>query len=178
MSDTTGGDGWVGLPEFDRAPPQDAAALIAPCCASVRWIDELVARRPHGSLAGITDASDAAIAALSWSDIEQALAAHPRIGDRTTGADRESVWSRQEQSAAATPEASTRDALVAGNVEYERRFGHVFLICATGKSADDVLEALTRRLDNEPEAEREIVRDELTQIVRLRLAKVFEEPSR
>ncbi|MDT4963220.1 MAG: 2-oxo-4-hydroxy-4-carboxy-5-ureidoimidazoline decarboxylase [Pseudonocardiales bacterium] len=174
MSDTTGGDRWVGLPGFDRATPDDAAALIAPCCASVRWIDELVARRPHGTLAGITDASDAAIADLSWSAIEQALGAHPRIGDRAKGADRESAWSRQEQSAAATPEASTQAALVAGNVEYERRFGHVFLICATGKSVEDVLAALTQRLGNSPEAEREIVRDELTQIVRLRLAKLFQ----
>jgi 2-oxo-4-hydroxy-4-carboxy-5-ureidoimidazoline decarboxylase len=159
MSDTTGGDRWVGLPGFDRATPDDAAALIAPCCASVRWIDELVARRPHGTLAGIT---------------EQALGAHPRIGDRAKGADRESAWSRQEQSAAATPEASAQAALVAGNVEYERRFGHVFLICATGKSVEDVLAALTQRLGNSPEAEREIVRDELTQIVRLRLTKLFQ----
>jgi 2-oxo-4-hydroxy-4-carboxy-5-ureidoimidazoline decarboxylase len=174
MSDTTDGDGWVGMPDFDRATPADAAALIAPCCASVRWIDALVARRPHGSLAAITDASDAAISGLTWSDIEQALAAHPRIGDRAQGADRESAWSRQEQSAAATPQASTHATLVAGNVEYERRFGHVFLICATGKSAEDVQTALTRRLDNAAEAEREIVRDELTQIVRLRLAKLFQ----
>ncbi len=173
MSDRTGSDGRVGVPDFDRAMPADAAALIAPCCASVRWIDALVAHRPHSSLAGITDASDAAIAQLSWPDIEQALAAHSRIGDRAEGADRESAWSRQEQSAAATPEADIQQALVAGNAEYEQRFGHVFLICATGRSAEDVLAALTRRLENPPDTEREIVRDELTQIVRLRLAKLL-----
>jgi 2-oxo-4-hydroxy-4-carboxy-5-ureidoimidazoline decarboxylase len=170
MSDTAGG---MGVPDFDRATPADAAAMIAPCCASLRWIDELVARRPHASLGGVNDASDAAIAGLDWSDIEQALVAHPRIGDRAKGAGRETAWSRQEQSAAATPEEGTQAALVAGNVDYERRFGHVFLICATGKSAEDVLAALTQRLDNTPEVEREIVRDELAQIVRLRLAKLF-----
>lgn len=173
MSNTTGGDGRVNVPDFDRSAPADAAGMIAPCCASTRWIEELVQRRPHGSLGEITGASDAAIADLEWSDIEQALAAHRRIGDRAKGVDRESAWSRQEQSAAATPATATQDALLAGNVEYERRFGHVFLICATGKSAEGVLEALTRRLDNSPEAEREVVRDELAQIVRLRLAKLF-----
>jgi 2-oxo-4-hydroxy-4-carboxy-5-ureidoimidazoline decarboxylase len=160
--------------DFDRVSPLAAAAMIAPCCASQRWVDSVVARRPHGSLARVAGASDAVIADLDWSDIEQALAAHPRIGDRAVGTDRESAWSRLEQSAAATPEETTREALRGGNVEYEQRFGHVFLICATGRSAEDVLAALTRRLDNTPDTEREVVRDELTQIVRLRLAKVFE----
>lgn len=165
--------GRVDLADFDWAGVAAGAALLAPCCASRRWIDQLVRGRPHGSLAAITTASDAAIAELGWADIEQALAAHPRIGERAQGADRESAWSRQEQSAAATPEETTIEAVRAGNVEYERRFGHVFLICATGKSGEDVLAALTRRLDNAPAAEREIVRDELRQIVALRLAKTL-----
>jgi 2-oxo-4-hydroxy-4-carboxy-5-ureidoimidazoline decarboxylase len=163
----------IAVRAFDRATPAAAAAMIAPCCASLRWSEQLVHGRPHGSLAGITGASDSAIAELSWSDIEQALAAHPRIGDRATGADRESQWSRQEQSAAATPEVPTEDAVRTGNVAYEQRFGHIFLICATGRSAQDILAALKRRLVNPAEIEREIVRDELTQIVRLRLAKLF-----
>jgi len=166
-------DARIDLSAFDRAEPADAAAMIAPCCPSLRWGDQLVHGRPHGSLADITSASDVAIAELDWSDIEQALAAHPRIGDRAKGADRESEWSRQEQSAAATPEVPTQDAVRAGNVAYEQRFGHVFLICATGKSTEDILAALRQRLVNAPEVEREIVRDELTQIVRLRLAKTF-----
>lgn len=166
-------DGTVELSDFDVDSAGDAAAVIAACCASRRWIDHLVGSRPHGSLAAITQASDAAIAELNWTDLEQALAAHPRIGDRARGADRESAWSRQEQSAAATPAASTQDALLAGNLEYERRFGHVFLICATGRSAEDVLTALSRRLDNPAAAEREVVREELCEIVRLRLAKTF-----
>jgi 2-oxo-4-hydroxy-4-carboxy-5-ureidoimidazoline decarboxylase len=159
--------------EFDRAAPADAAGLIAACCASMRWNDELVRTRPHGSLTQLIEASDVAIAGLSWPDIEQALAAHPRIGDRAEGADRESAWSREEQAAAATPQERTQAALRAGNVEYEERFGHVFLICATGKTAEQVLAALTRRLRNAPEDEHDIVRGELSQIVALRLAKVF-----
>lgn len=173
MSDSTVDDGRIEVRAFDRADVAAAAQVIAPCCASQRWIARLVASRPHCDLAGITSASDATVAELAWADLEQALAAHPRIGDRASGAERESAWSRQEQSAAAPPARRTRDALRAGNVEYERRFGHVFLICATGKSAADVLAALTQRLDNPRGAEREVVRDELRAIVRLRLAKTF-----
>jgi 2-oxo-4-hydroxy-4-carboxy-5-ureidoimidazoline decarboxylase len=163
----------IELSVFDRAAPAEAARLLAPCCASMRWNDELVRTRPHGTLLRLTEESAAAIAGLSWPDIEQALTAHPRIGERAAGADRESAWSREEQSAAATPQARTEAALRAGNIEYEQRFGHVFLICATGKTAEQVLAALSRRLGNAPEDEHEVVRDELSQIVALRLAKVF-----
>lgn len=173
MPDISCGDTRVDMGDFDRAGPAEAASMIAPCCASLRWIDQLVQGRPHVALDAIATASDAAIEQLSWPDVEQALAAHPRIGDRVPGAERESVWSRQEQSAAAATAVSTEQALLAGNVEYEQRFAHVFLICATGKSAEEVLDALTGRLGNEPEAERAVVRDELAQIVRLRLAKTF-----
>jgi 2-oxo-4-hydroxy-4-carboxy-5-ureidoimidazoline decarboxylase len=166
-------DARIDVSAFDAAPPAEAAAMIAPCCASLRWNDELVRTRPHGSLGQIVEASDAAVAGLSWLDLEQALAAHPRIGDRAQGADRESGWSRQEQAASSTPEAATQAALRAGNAAYEQRFGHVFLIFATGKSAEQVLDALRRRLGNAPESEREVVREELRQIVQLRLEKMF-----
>jgi len=173
MSQRTAADGRVEVRVFDEAPVGPAAELIAACCASRHWIDALIRTRPHGSLDRLCTESDGAIAALTWMDLEQALAGHPRIGERAQGADQESAWSRQEQSAAATPEQGTKDAVRAGNLEYERRFGHVFLICATGKSAEDVLDALRLRLDNPPEVERELVRDELGQIVRLRLGKTF-----
>ena len=163
----------VDVSVFDRATPAEAARLIAPCCASMRWNDELVRTRPHGTLLRLTEESAAAIAGLSWPDIEQALAAHPRIGDRAAGADRESAWSREEQAAAATPQERTQAALLAGNIEYEQRFGHVFLISATGKTAEQILAALNQRLGNVPEDEHEVVRDELSEIVALRLAKAF-----
>jgi 2-oxo-4-hydroxy-4-carboxy-5-ureidoimidazoline decarboxylase len=173
MSSRSAGRSTVA--DFDQAAPAEAAEFVAPCCASRRWNDELVRTRPHGSLARLIEASDAAIARLSWSDVEQALSAHPRIGERAAGAERESVWSREEQSAAATPEAPAQAALNAGNLEYEQRFGHVFLICATGKTAEQVLAALRARLHNDPENEHAVVRDELAAIVKLRLAKAFDE---
>jgi 2-oxo-4-hydroxy-4-carboxy-5-ureidoimidazoline decarboxylase len=187
----------VPVADLDRAPAADAAALLRPACASTRWIRRLVDGRPHESLDRLIGASDAAIGALSWPDIEEALAAHPRIGNRAPsgagesaagepaaaepadgesqapGGDREAAWSRQEQAGTAGATPDVQAALRAGNLAYETRFGHIFLICATGQSATDMLAALRLRLSNEPGAEREIVRDELLRIVRLRLAKTF-----
>jgi len=191
----------VPVADLDRAPAADAAALLRPACASTRWIRRLVDGRPHESLDRLIGASDAAIGTLSWPDIEEALAAHPRIGNRAPssagapaasapagesaagepagsgsqapGGDREAAWSRQEQAGAAGATPDVQAALRAGNLAYETRFGHIFLICAAGQSATDMLAALRRRLGNEPGAEREIVRDELLRIARLRLGKTF-----
>jgi len=144
----------------------------------------MVSGRPHGSLPALVAASDATIAALSWPDIEHALAAHPRIGarlpdpgapqDQGAPQDREAVWSRQEQSGTRDADPDVQAGLRAGNAAYEERFGHVFLICATGMSAASMLAALQARLGHDPATEREVVRDELTKIVRLRLARTFE----
>jgi 2-oxo-4-hydroxy-4-carboxy-5-ureidoimidazoline decarboxylase len=163
----------VQVAELDRASPGHAATLLRPSCASIRWIERLVGGRPYESLGRLTAASDAAIAALSWPDIGEALAAHPRIGDRAQGRGQEASWSRQEQAATAGVGGDVQARLRAGNAEYEERFGHIFLIRATGRSAEDMLAALHARLGHDPEAERQVVRAELRQIVRLRLAKTF-----
>ena len=143
---------------------------------------------PYRTLAALVAASDAAIGDLGWPDLEEALAAHPRIGDRpgpgTAAADpgpgtagggpepadrgtsREAAWSRQEQSGARDAPAGIQAGLRAGNAAYEERFGHVFLICATGMSAASMLAALQERLGHDAATEREVVRDELRKIVR------------
>jgi 2-oxo-4-hydroxy-4-carboxy-5-ureidoimidazoline decarboxylase len=176
VSDQDGGvsdqDGRL-VAALDQADPVTAAELLRPACASRRWAAELVAGRPYGSLAALTAASGAAIAGLSWADIEEALAAHPRIGERAVGAGQEAAWSAREQSGAATAAAGDVAALRAGNAAYEARFGHVFLICATGRSARDMLEALAARLGHDPATERAVVREELRRIVALRLGKTF-----
>ena len=169
----------VPVADLDRATAATAAGLLRPSCASARWIERMVSGRPHGSLPALVAASDATIAALGWPDIEQALAAHPRIGARppdrgAPGRDREAAWSRQEQSGTRDAGPDVQAGLRAGNAAYEERFGHVFLICATGMSAASMLAALQARLGHDPATEREVVRDELTKIVRLRLAKTFE----
>jgi 2-oxo-4-hydroxy-4-carboxy-5-ureidoimidazoline decarboxylase len=156
---------------FDTMGHGEAAELLRACCASGRWVQSVLAGRPYRSFDAIAAACDAALAELAWPDILEALAAHPRIGERMPGAGRESAWSRAEQSGAADP--SLEDELVAGNLAYEQRFGHVFLICATGRSAGEILSALRQRLGNPAEAEELVVRHELREIVRLRLIKTF-----
>ena len=182
-------DGRVPVADLDRATAATAAGLLRPACASARWIERMVSGRPHRSPPALVAASDATIAELGWPDIEHALAAHPRIGGRLPdqgapqdrGArpgqdapqDREAAWSRQEQSGTRDAGPDVQAGLRAGNAAYEERFGHVFLICATGMSAASMLAALQARLGHDPGTEREVVRDELAKIVRLRLAKSF-----
>lgn len=173
VANSDGQSDLIGVATFDRAPREDAAALVRPCCASSRWISELTLGRPFGSLRGLLTASADIIGDLRWADVAEALAAHPRIGDRVQGGDRESSWSRSEQSGAAQAQASVADRLVAGNIAYEQRFQHVFLICATGRTAEQMLAALQERLGNATEVERRVVREELRAIVRLRLIKTF-----
>jgi 2-oxo-4-hydroxy-4-carboxy-5-ureidoimidazoline decarboxylase len=166
----------VSVAELDRATVAEATARLRPCCASTRWVSQLVSGRPYGTLEALTAASDAAIAALDWPDIEEALAAHPRIGDRPAGPDREATWSRQEQAGTAAAGPGAQAALRSANAGYEERFGHVFLICATGLRTSDVLIALHERMTNDPATEREAVRDELGKIAAVRLAKAFGAP--
>lgn len=157
---------------LNALPPDEARAELRACCASGRWVGAVVAGRPYGTWSEVTAAAEAQLKWLRWSDVLEALDAHPRIGRRAEGPCREAAWSRQEQSAAADGADEVRRALVAGNVEYEDRFGHVFLICATGKPMDVILAALRERLGNDPAAEQQIVRAELAAIVRLRLERL------
>ncbi len=161
---------------LDRATVADATAQLRPCCASTRWVSQLVAGRPYRTLDALVAASDAAITALGWPDIEEALAAHPRIGDRPAGADREAAWSRQEQAGTSAAGPGAQAALRSANAGYQDRFGHVFLICATGLRTSDMLIALHERMGNDPATEREAVRAELGKIAALRLAKAFGAP--
>ncbi|MFI0411444.1 2-oxo-4-hydroxy-4-carboxy-5-ureidoimidazoline decarboxylase [Actinomadura sp. 3N508] len=135
------------------------------CCASHRWVKAVAGRR-YRDLTELRDAGAAALDDLEWPDVEEALAAHPRIGDRVGG------WSRAEQSGMDDAALDVRAALIEGNRAYEDRFGHVFLICATGRTAGAMLGDLRERLGNDVEAERAVVRRELAKIVDLRLAKL------
>src|SRR4051794_26849542 len=127
------------LDALNRASRQHAAEQLEACNASSRWVGEVLAHRPYPDTDSLLRTAEGAARRLEWSEVCAALAAHPRIGDRADGRSTEARWSRQEQSAVATSESGTRDALRAGNEEYERRFGHVFLIRAAGRSAEDML---------------------------------------
>ncbi|WP_243716471.1 2-oxo-4-hydroxy-4-carboxy-5-ureidoimidazoline decarboxylase [Actinomadura darangshiensis] len=146
---------------------------LAACCASRRWVEAL-AGRSYKDVGDLQAASKRALDALEWADVEEALAAHPRIGDRVQGGTREAGWSRGEQSGMDGTAADLQAALVEGNRAYEEHFGHVFLICASGRSALEMLGELRERLGNDVETERAAVRRELAKIVDLRLAKLLE----
>jgi len=155
-----------GLTELNELPPREAVELLLGCCAAPGWARQVAAGRPYESLAELLAAADAAWSARDPGDLDAAMAGHPRIGER-----RLSGWSRQEQSAVGA-DAAARTALAGANAEYERRFGHVFLICATGRGPGEILAELNRRMPNDPAAEREIAATEIGKINALRLRKL------
>lgn len=145
------------------------------CCAAPAWGAAIVARRPFADRPAVLAAADAASRALSWDDVLAGLSAHPRIGERAAGDSREAAWSRREQSAAAgSGDEVTRAELVAANRAYEERFGHVFLIFASGRSQAEILAAARERLTHDVATERAVVAGELRQIARLRLERVLD----
>ena len=154
----------MSLDSFNAAPADEAIAAMLACCGSGRFAAAMAAGRPYPSAAAALAAVDAAFASLTWPDVREAMDRHPRIGDRVTG------QSASEQSGVAD---ATREALLAGNAAYEDRFGHVFLICATGLTGDQMLEALRERLKNNEEMERTVAAAELRAITRLRVAKAL-----
>jgi len=168
---TAGNAGRVAW--FDALPADEAERELLSCCASTAWAGVVAAGRPYRDLGLVHAAADRAFAALTEADIDEALAAHPRIGERAAGPSREAGWSRTEQSGAASADEATQAALAAGNRAYEERFGQVFLICATGLSAEQMLAALHARLDHDSVTERQVVRAELQKIVRLRLDRLL-----
>jgi 2-oxo-4-hydroxy-4-carboxy-5-ureidoimidazoline decarboxylase len=153
---------------------EEAAASLARCCGSRRWVEAMLAQRPFAEDAAVLAAADEIWHGLEPEDWLEAFSHHPRIGDRQLRRTRPGTaeWARQEQAAAATAEASTLERLAAGNRAYETRFGHVFLICATGKSAAEMLAALERRLLNSPDEELRGAAEEQRKITRLRLEKL------
>ncbi len=149
----------------------DAANELRTCCASSAWARTLTAARPFADRDALHEAAEKAFKDLDWADIEEALQSHPRIGDRPEGRDRESTWSKGEQSGALDADAA---ALREWNVAYEERFGRVFLICATGLTGEDMLHALHERLRGDDATERQITRRELLKIAQLRLDKLLD----
>jgi len=161
------------LNRLNGLPADVAAAELHNCCGSRTWTREVAAGRPYADRDALVAAADAASKGLTWDDVTEALAAHPRIGERAEGADREAAWSRTEQSGAQSSDVATQAGLAEGNREYERRFGHVFLIRAAGRPGEEMLAALQERLGNDEATERAVVADQLRQIARFRLDQLL-----
>ncbi|WP_448608362.1 2-oxo-4-hydroxy-4-carboxy-5-ureidoimidazoline decarboxylase [Geodermatophilus sp. URMC 60] len=161
----------AGLGTLNALPADRAEEQLAACCAAPAWIVRMVAGRPHADVDELLTASDRAIRELGPDDLAEALAAHPRIGQRVAGSSTEAAWSRQEQSGMDDAGTEVRTALREGNLAYEERFDQVFLIRAAGRSPAEVLSEVRRRLGNDPETERREVAEQLRQITRLRLER-------
>jgi 2-oxo-4-hydroxy-4-carboxy-5-ureidoimidazoline decarboxylase len=160
--------GWL-----NGVPAAEAERALLACCASTAWAGAVAAARPFGDPLEFRGVVERALAGLTWADIEEALSAHPRLGDPGAGADRAGEWSRGEQAGVAAAGAEIKAALAAGNRAYEARFGHVYLACATGRTGADLLALLENRLGNDPVTERAVVRDELSKITWVRLGKLL-----
>jgi len=162
----------MDLDHFNSAPADELRSALLACCDVPRWAGAVLAGRPYVDGVAVAQAADQAARGFTSDEVERALAAHPRIGERARGASTEATWSRREQSGVATsPEA--QQELADGNRAYEERFGRVFLICATGLSAGEVLASLRERLANDPETEAAVVADALRRIALLRLERVL-----
>jgi 2-oxo-4-hydroxy-4-carboxy-5-ureidoimidazoline decarboxylase len=160
---------------FNSLPAVRLGEDLLACCAAPAWGAAIIAKRPYRERSEIVSAADAAARELSWDDILVALSAHPRIGERAAGDSKEAAWSRREQSTAAqSADELTAAALVDANFAYEKRFGHVFLIFASGRTQEEILAAARERLGNDEESERAIVADELRKIALLRLERVLD----
>ena len=163
----------MDLAEWNRLPDADAQRELMSCCASPRWAAAVARGRPYGDVTAVVGAGQAALDGLDWTDVRAALGAHPRIGERVANRGREADWSRREQTGAQDTDAGTAAALIRANEAYEERFGHVFLIFATGRSAGEMLAAARERLANDEAAERAVVRGELAKITRLRMERLL-----
>ena len=157
------------LGSFNAATAEDAQRDVFACCASRSFARAVADGRPYPDADALLAAVDAAFKALSWDDIVEAMDEHPRIGDRAV----RGGMSAAEQSGAAAAGDEVRQGLADGNLAYEQRFGHIFLICASGLSGQEMLDHLRARLEHDEEAERTVVRDELRKITRLRMAKML-----
>lgn len=162
-----------GLAAFNRLPADRARTELLACCASPAWAEQMLAARPYPSVEEVMALTDRAVAGLSEAELDAALAGHPRIGERTAASDGRD-WSSQEQAGVDGAVDSVRRALADGNRAYEQRFGHVYLVSASGRTADEMLALLHRRLGNDPATEWAVVREELAKINRIRLTKLLE----
>jgi len=160
------------LARLNALPMAEAREHLRACCGSSRWVEAMLARRPFASVDHLLAAADDAWQATGPKDWDEAFAHHPRIGERQAAAPVSATagaWSAGEQATAVGGGAAVRAALAEANTAYERRFGRIYLVCAAGRSAGELLADIETRLRNDPERELAIAVEEQGKITRLRL---------
>ncbi|HEV2130750.1 MAG TPA: 2-oxo-4-hydroxy-4-carboxy-5-ureidoimidazoline decarboxylase [Longimicrobiaceae bacterium] len=162
---------------LNALPDLEAQAELLRCCGSIRWARQVAQARPFASFEELLEVADGMWWSLDAEDWLEAFRAHPRIGEKKPAAGEPAGterWSAQEQSGMQRSRDEVRAALARGNQEYEERFGHIFLVCATGKSGEGMLALLQERLGNDPETELRVAAEEQRKITHLRLEKLLQ----
>ena len=162
----------MSLEDFNALPDSSADEQLAACLPVPRWVAAVRDGRPYAGWPDVEATASAAAAHLTEDELATALAGHPRIGERATGPHHNAGASAREQAGVDPADAEVARALAEGNAAYEERFDRVFLIRAAGRSAPEILAELTRRLDNDDDAERAETVTQLREIALLRLRQV------
>jgi 2-oxo-4-hydroxy-4-carboxy-5-ureidoimidazoline decarboxylase len=161
----------LGLTGFNALTERQRMHQLFQVCSSTIWARRVLAGAPFRDAEALYDRADRALAELPDTEIDAALDGHPRIGARP-----DNPSSAREQAGVSAAADDVRAELAARNAAYEDRFGYVYLVCASGKSAQELLAILTERLQNDPDTERRVMRSELGKINRLRLERLLSEP--
>jgi 2-oxo-4-hydroxy-4-carboxy-5-ureidoimidazoline decarboxylase len=161
------------LSQWNNADEATALEAMLSCCGARRWASAMVASRPINDIANLRETADILWRTMEVTDWMEAFSCHPRIGDRaaTRASAMSQEWSRGEQSSVASAPDRVLTELAAGNVEYENRFGFTYIVCATGKSAEEMLTILQKRLSNSRVAELHEAAEQQRQITQIRLRK-------
>ncbi len=168
----------TGLDALNGMSADEAIDTLMRCCGSTTWATAMAGLRPFASLDALTDAAQTEAAQLTEDDWREAFDHHPRIGDVDSLREKfapTAQWASQEQGAVAAAPDSVIEALAQANRAYEERFGHIFLICATGKRAEEMLLIMDQRMDNDPAREWQVAIGEQQKITALRLEKLVNE---
>lgn len=167
----------MNVAALNAMPAAEAELQLLTCCGAPRWAREMTERRPFRGAPDLLEAADACWWSLTSAEWLEAFRHHPRIGGQRAAAgqsEAERKWSAGEQAGAAAASADLRDALRRANDAYEQRFGYIFIVCASGKTGEEMLAMLRARMPNDPNTELRVAAEEQRRITHLRLHKLLQ----
>ncbi|HYE66696.1 MAG TPA: 2-oxo-4-hydroxy-4-carboxy-5-ureidoimidazoline decarboxylase [Pyrinomonadaceae bacterium] len=165
------------LKRLNALSPDEAQAELLKCCGSTNWARRMALRRPFQEMREVAEAADRIWRALEEKDWLEAFSHHPKIGEKKAAVAQTSAsqrWSEEEQSGTRAASTEVLAELAEANRAYEERFGYIFIVCATGKSSEEMLALLKERLGNDPQTELRVAAEEQRRIMQLRLKKLLQ----
>lgn len=166
------------ISELNHLPDDEAREAFSRCCGATRWVAEMVTTRPFPDETSLHILADRVWAKMTRADILEAFSHHPQIGANLENLRKKfaatATWSAGEQASVISADETTLQALAQANQEYVARFGYIFIVCATGKTASEMLKLLTDRLSNDAETELSLAAAEQAKITHVRLNKLLE----